>query len=76
MPGLRARVRDGRIILDEPTELPNGTVLDLVIDDEGDDLDDAERAKLNDAISRAWRSIQAGQGRPVQEVIDRLTAKR
>jgi hypothetical protein len=76
MPALRARVRDGRIVLDEPTDLPNGTVLDLVVDDEGDDLDDAERAKLNEAISRAWRSIQSGHGRPVREVIDGLTAKR
>jgi hypothetical protein len=32
---LRARVENGRLVLDEPTTLPNGTVLDLVLDDEG-----------------------------------------
>lgn len=38
MSPLRARVEKGRIILDEPTTLPEGTVINLVADDEGDDL--------------------------------------
>jgi hypothetical protein len=32
------------LVVDEPTGLPEGTARDLVVDDEGDDLDDAERA--------------------------------
>ncbi len=36
----RAKVHGGRLVLDEPTALPEGSVLDLVLDDEGDDLDD------------------------------------
>jgi hypothetical protein len=32
--------------LDEPTTLPDGTVLELVLDDEGDDLDDDDREAL------------------------------
>ena len=43
MSALRARVEKGRLILDEPTTLPEGTVLDLVADDEGDNLTDEER---------------------------------
>ena len=35
MTPLRARVQDGRLRLDQPTGLPEGTELDLVIDDEG-----------------------------------------
>ncbi len=62
----------GRLRVDQPTTLPEGTVLDLVVDDEGDDLDEAERAALNAAISRAWRSVQAGNGRPMKEVLDDL----
>ena len=73
---LRARVQHGRLILNEPTELPDGTVLDLVVDDEGDELDNAERAVLNAAISQAWKSISAGHGRPAKEILDRLAAKR
>jgi len=40
---IRARVSLGRLVVDEPVDLPEGTVLDLVVDDEGDELDDDER---------------------------------
>lgn len=69
MSSLRARVQNGRIVVDEPTSLPEGTVIDLVADDEGDDLTEADRAALESAISKAWLSIQAGRGRPVGEVL-------
>jgi hypothetical protein len=72
MSALRARVQNGRLVLDAPTALPEGTVLDLVVDDEGDDLDDAERAELDDAISRAWDSVLAGGGRSAEEVLESL----
>ena len=51
MSPLRARVDKGRIILDEPTTLPDGTIIDLVADDEGDDLTEEERRALHDASS-------------------------
>ena len=44
---VRATVRNGRLIVDQPTDLPEGTVLDLVVDDEGDQLDPRERDALN-----------------------------
>lgn len=69
---IRARVIKGRLHVDEPTTLPEGTVLNLVLDDEGDDLDEAERSALNESISRAWRSVQAGHGRAAREVLDDL----
>jgi hypothetical protein len=69
MSSLRARVINGRLQLDTATSLPEGTVLDLVVDDEGDDLDESDRAALDSAITRAWTSVQAGQGRPASEVI-------
>lgn len=50
MTQLRARVANGRIVLDEPTALPEGTVLDLVVDDEGDDLTDEDRRALHAAV--------------------------
>ena len=74
--GLRAVVRDGRIHVDEPTSLPNGTVLDLVVDDEGDDLEDADRAVLHAAMATAWSEAQAGRGRPAEEVLADLRARR
>jgi hypothetical protein len=44
MPTLRARVHNGRLVLDEPTDLPEGEVVYLQPDD-ADELDDAERAR-------------------------------
>lgn len=74
--GLRAVVRRGRIVVDEPTSLPDGTVLDLVVDDEGDELDEAERARLHAAMSVAWAEYKAGEGRSAREVIDGLRSRR
>jgi hypothetical protein len=72
MSAIRARVQNGRLLLDAPTALPDGTVLDLVVDDEGDDLDDDERASLNGVISKAWASVQDGNGRSAAEVLAAL----
>ena len=74
--GIRAVVRNGRLVVDEPTTLPEGTVLDLVADDESDDLTDAEHASLNAAITRACTSLDAGRGLPADEVVARLRRKR
>lgn len=74
--GLRATVRNGRLIVDLPTELPEGTVLDLVVDDEGDDLDQRERDALNAAISTSVAQADAGQTAPAEEILRRLRARR
>jgi hypothetical protein len=76
MSPLRARVENGRLQLDEPTELPDGTELDLVVDDEGDDLAEHERQALHEALSKSWRSAQAGELRPGSEIIDELRRRR
>jgi hypothetical protein len=66
---LRARVENGRLVLDEPTTLPEGTVIDLVADDEGDDLTDAERQALHRALAASATSAAAGRLRPVSSLI-------
>lgn len=73
---IRATVQSGRIIADEPTELPDGTTLELVSDDEGDDLDDAERERLHAQLAASWQSAQAGRTRPVSELLAELRARR
>jgi len=72
MSSLRAHVKNGRLVLDEPTTLPEGTILDLVVDDEGDQLDADERKARDEAIVRAWASAQAGKGKTAAEVITNL----
>lgn len=76
MSSLRARVKDGHLILDEPTTLPEGTMLNLVLDDEGDDLSLQERQVMDEAIARAWASAKAGKLRPVDQLIAELRARR
>lgn len=72
MSTLRARVVNGRLCLDTPTALPEGTVLDLVVDDEGDELDASERDALHAAIARAWESVCAGEGESADAVLASL----
>jgi hypothetical protein len=73
---LRARVEKGHLILDEPTTLPDGTVLDLVLNDEGDDLSDKDREALHAALTRSSASLSAGRVRPASAIIDELRARR
>jgi hypothetical protein len=70
--GIRARVEAGRIVIDEPTDLPEGTVLDLVVDDEGDTLTPEERARLGAALDRGIDDASAGRTTPAANVINRL----
>lgn len=58
---LKARVKDGRIVLDEPTDLPEGTVLTLVAV-EGDHESAEERAQIEAEIDAGIAEIKAGQG--------------
>jgi hypothetical protein len=76
MTGFRARVQNGRLLIDEPTDLPEGTVLDLVVDDEGDNLTDEERAALHAAIERSVEDAHAGRVRPAADVVKDLRKQR
>jgi hypothetical protein len=73
---LRARVEKRRLVLDEPTILTDGTIVDLVADDEGDDLTDHERRGLHDALSESWKSAEAGRLRPASAILDELRQRR
>ena len=73
---IRARVKNCRLIVNEPTDLPEGTVLDLVQDDEGDDLTEEEREALHAEIRRSVRSAKKGHLRPAADVIADLRARR
>jgi hypothetical protein len=56
---VRARVTNGRLLVDEPTTLPEGTEIDLVSLD--DDLDDEDRARLHAALEASEDDFRAGR---------------
>ncbi len=75
MQPLRAHVHNGRLLLDEPTDLPEGTELTLVVADEEDELDDAERERLHESLRRSMAQARAGQVIDADKVVDRLLSR-
>ncbi|GAC1365439.1 MAG: hypothetical protein NVS3B10_31010 [Polyangiales bacterium] len=73
---VRARVRKGRLILDAPTDLPDGAEVSLeVVDDVlAAELGD-ERAALEESIERARAQGQRGEGIDGAEYVASLRAK-
>ena len=72
---LRAVVRDGHLVGNEATTLPEGTVVNLVLDDEGDDLDEAERAALHAHLESSWKASERGEVVPAADVLTELRRK-
>ena len=77
---LKAQVFNGRLVLDEPTDLPDGEVVELVPVDEvlargGDYLDDEERKRLDASIDRGLADVKAGRTVEASSVIDKLRAR-
>ena len=81
MQTLKARVHNGRLVLDEPTDLPEGEVIELVPLDEvlasgGDYLDDEERAALHRELEASLAEAKAGKLIDADEVLAELRAMR
>ena len=76
----RARVKNGRLVLDEPTDLPEGEVVELVPLDEaladGDDLDDEDRARLHESLRDGIRQARDGDTVDAAEALARLRQQR
>jgi hypothetical protein len=75
MRALKAHVRGGRLVLDEPTELPEGTEIELVPVD-GDQMDEADRAELEAALDESEAELDAGKGLGEDHLWARLRAPR
>jgi hypothetical protein len=77
MQPLRAHVRNGRIVLDEPTDRPEGELVyvqlvDGVIADDRDDLDDEERAALHRELDASIAEADAGETEDFAQVLAEL----
>jgi hypothetical protein len=80
MQPVRAHVRNGRLVLDEPTDLPEGEEIDLVpLDDVlargGDYLDDEDRERLHRSIERGVEDTKAGRTVEASAVVAELRAR-
>jgi hypothetical protein len=81
MQPLKAHVHNGRLVLNEPTDLPEGEVIELVPLDEvlahgGDYLDDDERVALHGELEISIAEADAGQLIDADEVLAELRAAR
>ena len=74
MHALRAQVRRGRLVMDEPTEFPEGTVIEMIAVGGGDDLDDDARAELHAAIDDGLAEPDA-DGMDAADLIAELRAR-
>ncbi len=72
---LKAHVRGGRLVLDEPTDLPEGSEVELVAMDE-DDFDPEERARLDASLERGMAQARAGRVVDADTVIKKLLSRR
>jgi hypothetical protein len=72
---LKARVRAGRLVVDEPTDLPEGTEVELLPLDPGDWLDDADRAALHKALADSDEDVSAGRLVAADEILHALRSK-
>ena len=74
MQALKVQVKDGRLRLDEPTDLPDGAEVDVVVID--DDLSAEERAALHASLDRALDDSEAGRGMDAAEYLRQYRARR
>jgi len=72
---LKARVKSGRLIVDEPTELPEGTEIELLPLDPGDWLDERDRAALHTALAESDEDVKAGRIVDVDTVLRGLRSR-
>ena len=67
MRALKAHVRCGRLVLDEPTDLPEGSEVELTVVEE--DFDPEERARLHEALDAGIAAVRAGDHVDADEFI-------
>jgi hypothetical protein len=75
MHALKAQVKNGRLVLDEPTDLPEGREVELVALDDAE-FEPEERARLLQAIEDGEADIEKGDYVDGFEFIAQLRAKR
>ena len=76
---LKAQVKNGKLVLDEPTDLPEGEIVELVPLDEvlargGDFLDDEDRAALHRELDASIAEAKESKFIDAEDVLAVLRA--
>ena len=66
---IKARARVGRLVIDEPTNLPEGTEVDLLPLDPGDWLDESDRNALHEALRQSEADVASGRLISAEEIL-------
>jgi predicted DNA-binding antitoxin AbrB/MazE fold protein len=82
---LKAHIRSGQLVVDEPIDLPEGAEVRVaLVEDElsdevlaggGDHLDDEERRRLHESIDRGIADVRGGRTVEADRVIAKLRAR-
>jgi hypothetical protein len=72
---IKATVKAGRLVVDEPTSLPDGTEVELLPLDPGDWLDDDDRAALHKALRDSDADVAAGRLVDAEDVLKELRSR-
>jgi hypothetical protein len=74
MQPLKAHVQNGRLVLDEPTDLPEGSEVEIVLVD--DDFESAERVRVVQAVEDGIEDFERGDHMDGFDFIVQMRAQR
>ena len=74
MHALKTQVKNGRVTIDEPTNLPDGAEVEVVVLD--DELSADERAALHASLDRALDDSEAARGMDAWDYLKQYRARR
>jgi len=74
MQPLKAHVHNGRLVLDEPTDLPEGSEVEIVLVE--DDFEPEERARLVQAVEDGADDFERGEYMDGFDFIAQMRARR
>lgn len=71
---MKARAQNGRLLMDEPTDLPDGVEVEVEVV-VGGDMSPEELARLQALLDESERDLAAGRSVPAEDVIAQLRAR-
>jgi len=75
MHALKAHVRNGYFVSDEPTDLPEGTEATLLLEDPFAGMEADERVRLEAELDEGARDFANGDSVNAREFLEQLRAK-